>query len=97
MITHGDLLPFVKLKKNMKKPGTLLKVTLPYRSFPHFLNCTDGTKSRNASHTCIKKLRLFNFLYTDMYLGPCETFFIECFAKVVARIRLFSPQKMSES
>ena len=32
------------------KPETLLKVTLLYGCFSHFLNCTNGTKSRNATH-----------------------------------------------
>ena len=33
-----------------KKPATLLKVTLLHGCFSHFLNCTNGAKSRNASH-----------------------------------------------
>ena len=32
------------------KPATLLKVTLLHGCFSRFLNCTNGTKSRNASH-----------------------------------------------
>ena len=35
--------------KNLK-PATLLKVTLLHGYFSRFLNCTNGTKSRNASH-----------------------------------------------
>ena len=31
--------------------ATLLKVTLLHDCFSRFLNCTNGTKSRNASHT----------------------------------------------
>ena len=31
------------------KPATLLKVTLLYGCFSRFLNCANGTKSRNAS------------------------------------------------
>ena len=31
-------------------PATLLKVTLLHGCFSRFLNCTNGTKSRNASH-----------------------------------------------
>ena len=34
----------------MLQPATLLKITLIHRCFSHFLNCTNGTKSRNASH-----------------------------------------------
>ena len=32
------------------KPATLLKVTLLHVCFSRFLNCTNGIKSRNASH-----------------------------------------------
>ena len=38
----GGVLILVKL------PATLLKVTLLYGCFPHFLNCANGTKLRNA-------------------------------------------------
>ena len=38
--THGGVL----------KPATLLKVTLLRGCFSHFLNCTNATKSCNASH-----------------------------------------------
>ena len=31
-------------------PATLLKVTLLHWCFSRFLNCTNGTKSRNAPH-----------------------------------------------
>ena len=30
--------------------ATLLKLALLYGSFSRFLNCTNGTKSRNATH-----------------------------------------------
>ena len=42
-----DLVPFIQFE-----PATLLKVTLLElgRCFSRFLNCTSGTKSRNASH-----------------------------------------------
>ena len=35
--------------KNVK-PATLLKLALFHGSFSRFLNCTNGTESRNASH-----------------------------------------------
>ena len=61
-----DLVPFVQSKKlekppwrsvNFKrvagfKPSTLLKLTLLHECFSRFLNCTNGTKSCNASHLC---------------------------------------------
>ena len=46
---HGGVLLLVKLQ------ATLLKVTLLIGCFSRFLNCTNGTKSRNASH--IKNLK----------------------------------------
>ena len=42
--THGGVLILVKL------PATLLKSTLLHGCFSRFLNCTNGTKSRSASH-----------------------------------------------
>ena len=41
--THGGVLLLVK-------PATLLKVTLLHGCFPRFLDCTNDTKSRKASH-----------------------------------------------
>ena len=46
--THGGMLLLVKLQA--LKPATLQKVTLFHGYFSRFLNCTNGTKSRNASH-----------------------------------------------
>ena len=40
----------LKRKKHPWRNATLLKVTLLHGCFSHFLNCTNGTKSRNASH-----------------------------------------------
>ena len=55
-----DLVPFVQYKKREKHPWrmvnfskitkTLLKLTLLHGCFSRFLNCTNGTKSRNAPH-----------------------------------------------
>ena len=55
-----DLVPFVQFKKSEKHlwasvtfrlpPAALLKVTLLHMCFSCFLNCTNGTKSRKASH-----------------------------------------------
>ena len=44
--THWGVLLLV----NLQAKATLLKVTLLYVYFLHFLNCTNGTKSRKASH-----------------------------------------------
>ena len=39
------------------KPATLLKVTLPHGRFSHFLNCTNDTKTGEASHALEKPYR----------------------------------------
>ena len=51
-----NLVPFVQFKKREKHPWrgvtfskVALKVTLLHGCFSRFLNCTNGTKSRNAS------------------------------------------------
>ena len=44
---HEGVLLLVKLHAT-----TLLKVTLLDGCFSRFLNCTNGTKSRNVPHTC---------------------------------------------
>ena len=45
--THGWMLILVKVQA---LAYNLLKVTLLHGRFSHFLNCTNGTKSRNVSH-----------------------------------------------
>ena len=56
-----DLVSFVQFKKHSwrsaafskvagLKPATLLKLTLFHECFSRFLNCTNDTKSRKASH-----------------------------------------------
>ena len=48
----------LKNVKNTLKPANLLKLTLLYGCFSRFLNCTNGTKSRNAPHlTCSYTLK----------------------------------------
>ena len=47
MITSGKKMEVANVLLN---PATLLKVTLLHECFSRFLNCTNGTKSRNASH-----------------------------------------------
>ena len=42
------------------KPATLLKLTLLHGCFPLFLNCTNSTKSRNASHVSNNEPELEN-------------------------------------
>ena len=41
-----DLVPFAQFKKREKHPWR----SVNFRCFSRFLNCTNGTKLRNASH-----------------------------------------------
>ena len=58
MIIYGalrDLVPFVQFKKREKYlwrsvTFSLLKITLLHECFLCFVNCTNGIKSRKASH-----------------------------------------------
>ena len=52
------------------RPATLLKLTLLHRCFSRFLNCTNGTKSRNAPHIFIPLAQLVFavFLFFMTYL-----------------------------
>ena len=73
-----SLVPYVQFKKREKhpwmsfnsskvagfKPSTLLELTLLYGCFPRFLNCTYGTKSRNAPRLC---LRINLFIFTNRF------------------------------
>ena len=75
-----DLLPFVQFEKREKhpwrsvnfskvaglKPATLLKLTLVHGCFPRFLNCTNGTISRNTPHV----ISLF-----DLGLDPAAPYY----------------------
>ena len=63
-----DLVPFVQSKKlekhplrsvNFSKVATLIKLALLDVCFSRFLNCTNGTKSRNASHMLILYFHIF--------------------------------------
>ena len=60
-----DLVPFVQFEKCEKPPWrsvdfTLLKSALLHGCFSRFLNCTNGTKSRNAPHISHKKDMMTN-------------------------------------
>ena len=46
---HNDLVTEM-INLNEQKPATLLKVRFFHECFPRFLNCTNVTKSRKASH-----------------------------------------------
>ena len=46
--THGRVLLLVKVEAKSLQRYSLLKVTLLHGCFSPFLNCTNGTKSRNA-------------------------------------------------
>ena len=54
--THGGVLLLVNLKA---WPATLTKVTLLHGCFSRSLNCTNGTKARNAPHLDSKQTYVF--------------------------------------
>ena len=70
-----DLVPFAQFKKREKHPWmsvTLLKLTLLHGCFSRFLYCTNGTKSRKASHI-IKNVNdkyLLIFVEKKNFYGP---------------------------
>ena len=51
-----------------KKSATLLKVTLLHVCFSSFLNCTNGTKSRNVSDICQLEDELSSIKFTSIIL-----------------------------
>ena len=59
------------LKRDSSKPAALLKVTLLHEFFSRFSNCTNGTKSRKASHKLIllntSVYFLFSFNFIQLY------------------------------
>ena len=100
----GDLVPFVQFKKTLKnthggalilEPATLLKLTLLHGCLSHFLNCTNGTKSRNASHSwiCIqlkgpKTLLLSVCLSVHLSVKSfCEKWIISFFIHLMMEVR----------
>ena len=55
------------------KPATLLILTLLHGCFSRFLNCTSGTKSRNASHI------IYHIIYhLDWFVNKCTKFRGSC-------------------
>ena len=73
--THGGLLILVKLQ------ATLLKLRLLYGCFSRFLNYTNGTKSRNASHKWTELTMILtgiSFKALALFLGSFLMIFIIC-------------------
>ena len=73
-----DLALFVQFRKGEKypwrsvtfmlKPATFRKVTLLHGCFSRFLNCTNGTKSRKASHITLLQFERFLVPNLDLML-----------------------------
>ena len=64
--TQGGVLLLVKLQVTA---CNLIKVTFLHGCFSHFLNCTNGTKSRNAPYIFIaRKLMKINKMTTIRYI-----------------------------
>ena len=80
-----DLVLFVQLKKREKHSWRSvtfskvagLKVTLHHECFSRFLNCTNGTKSRNASQC------LFTSEDTERYTFNLEFFLIRAISLII--------------
>ena len=53
------------------QPATLLKVTLMHECFSRFLNCTNGTKSRKASHMIEKNTESERKIYSGIERNFC--------------------------
>ena len=49
-----DLVPFAQFKKREKHPWRSVTFSTPSWVFSRFLNCSNGTKLRKASHICLK-------------------------------------------
>ena len=64
--------------KNVKlKPATLLKLALLHVCFSRFLNCANGTKSRNAPHIRLKNRNRLDFLCFE--ISPNLDLDLPCF------------------
>ena len=93
----GDLVSFVQFKKREKHPWRSitfskvagLKLTLLHWCFSRFLNCTNGTKSRYASHIARdlkvviltsrdKSLMRHYFITLQIFLTAWQKFISSC-------------------
>ena len=74
MLCLRDLLTFVQFEKREKylkrivtwrrvQPATSLKVTVLHGCFSHFINCVNGTKSRNAPQISVYGIHLLVLLF----------------------------------
>ena len=74
MLCLSDLLTFVQFEKREKylkrivtwrrvQPATSLKVTVLHGCFSHFINCINGTKSRNAPQISVYGIHLLVLLF----------------------------------
>ena len=61
------------------KPATLLKVTFLHGSLSRFLNCTNSTKSCNASHMCGRSSDIFRILQHNR-LWKRYSLLLSCFS-----------------
>ena len=53
----------------MEEPATLLKLTLLHGYSSRFLNCTNATKSRNASHLYINDYPTFADISVNLMIS----------------------------
>ena len=88
MLCLSDLLTFVQFEKREKylkrivtwrrvQPATCLKVTVLHRCFSHFINCINGTKSRNAPQISVYGIHLLVLLF--FFFLRCSVPFLKTF------------------
>ena len=99
-----DLVPFVQFKKRKKrpwrsvwwscrlKPADLLTVTLQHGCFLRYLNCTNSTKSRKASHIyMLEVLQVVCYSHASWKSNDLKT----CFSRLhVILIWIFTIRKL---
>ena len=69
----------------LKKPATLLKITLLHGCFSRFLNCTNGTKSYKASYlecrwssSSFKRIEYYNEIALPPFYNTSNPFNLTC-------------------
>ena len=96
-----DLVPFVQFKKRKKqpwrsvwwscrlKPADLLTVTLLHGCFLRYLNCTNSTKSRKASHIYVRGFTGCLYSHASWKSNDLKT----CFSRLLRHTYLNFHQK----
>ena len=76
-------------KRRIKRlqPATLLKLTLLHGCFSCFLNCTNATKSRNASHVIFFSQIFFFFVLLKLHMHDNTPYVTgDCLRKTLQKV-----------